>query len=396
MPVRILVQELKGNGHCVPFALDTVRTLLHHGDHVTLVLNACFRAHAEAMLADEPLLAGIEVVWGANEEVAYSGPATAALEVSTAAAVARSYRPDRILIPTADAIARCVTPGSEAARVMHEAGVPWELVVHNLPPGTPLRLWTKPHHRLAARHAFDGVRGHRLLTVDPNAVFGPGARWLSRPVRRDLGFLPHRIRTAAQHSKADAREQLGLPVSGRLLIVPGVVDPRKAIVPLLDALPQLEGVIDGVVFCGLVAPELRGALERARSSACVEVFVMNRFFRPAEFMLPFVAADVVWSVNPCWPGMSSAQFCAARANRQALISDLHPSACFSALHGTGVTVIKDSIPASVGEAFEAPGPDAAMRNYVEVMTSETACERVLGEGLQIKTLEDARTNAALV
>lgn len=386
---RVLVQELKCPGHCVPFAIDNVALLGSAGARVRLVLNGAVRAHVEENFSATLEKHEVDVHYIDPREFKYNSAETAAFEVDSARAHIDEWSPDRIILPTGDAVLRWLVDDSARQSVVLDGSLRWELMVHSLPASVP-GIAPRPFMRwFISRRALDHFAGARILTPDPYSVIGPGRRWLSRRARASIGLLPYTPPVLGDPvSRLEARRRLGLPEEGRLLVVPGAIDPRKAIVRLLKARPALEGILDGIVFAGPMAEVLKPIVKEARQGPGPTVHVIDRYLPGNDFLLPFHAADVIWAVYPRWRGIASVQFVSALLDRTCLVDVLHPSATWIAKGTTGCVTLRGSIPQAIIKALESSGPSAGYVTWIRTLTAEAPRRAVLLDGARISSEEE--------
>lgn len=385
---RILLQELKCPGHCVPYAVELAASLAEAGRRVRLLLNGAVRSRVETEHAEEVALEGLELDFIEPRELEYSAPETAALEVDVALDRIASWRPDRVLLPTADAVISRLADDRPRVAAITDGPLRWELVLHSLPASVPglrpraLLRWLK------SRRAFDRFARARLLTPDPYSGIGPGRRGFSRRTRDALGYLPYTLpRPNRMLDRAEARRRLGLPESGRLLVVPGAIDPRKSVVRLLEARPALAGCLDGLVLAGTVAEVLKPVVANAIEAPGPAIHVIDRFLPGDDFFLPILAADAVWAAYPNWRGLASIQLIAADLGRTALVDRRHQAGVWVAGGGAGCEVVHDSVPDAVARAIDAPPPSDRYRSFIGRLTSTAAREAVLLDGGDLRSLD---------
>ena len=136
---RLLVHELKCAGHCVPYALDLARDAHAPGREVRLLLNGLAREQFDGLRGCNELPDGLEVEF--TDPMQLPGPLTEIqkFELDHMQSSVKSFRPDRMLVPTADALIR----GTGACRALRRAlsargsDCPWELVIHLVPASSP-------------------------------------------------------------------------------------------------------------------------------------------------------------------------------------------------------------------------------------------------------------------
>ena len=216
---------------------------------------------------------------------------------------------------------------------------------------------------------------------------GPGRDLLSRRLARCCSFIPHPFAPFTHVSQEEARKRLDLPIGGRLLVVLGAIDMRKAIDRLLIALPTLSGIVDGVVLAGIIGPKCRVLADQVKDSTHPKLHLLDRFLDPDAFGHAALAADLVWAVYPRWRGISSVQFLAAQCKRRCMVDRTHPSAVWSASFGAGCSVLDDSVQDTVREALEGPPPDETYFRLMENFTSRDAQRAILVDGVEVTSLD---------
>jgi hypothetical protein len=383
---RAVVQELKCQGHCLPYALDIATALATSIDEVHLVLNGQLREKYKTVLGCKGLPGRVSVHWIDGIDAPWNLSRTARLEVETGRRLIEEHRPDRIVLPTADTIIQRLFPDLSSRRVISQSGLDWDLIIHGIPAGTPGIFGARLHKWAGHRLALDWVATANLLSPDPYVTLGPGRRWLARRSRRSLSFLPYVLPELPDLSREEARTALQVPTEGRLLVVPGVIDPRKAMGRLLEALPSLSGVVDGVLLAGPLAKELREAVTKAVGSGGPTLHLIDRFLDAHLFGCSVLAADLVWAVYPRWRGISSMQWLAGKNDRRCLIDTNHLSGRFVSQKGVGCFTIGDSVSRSVREALESPGPDDAYKGFLSMVSNQAAQRAVLCDGVRIDSL----------
>jgi hypothetical protein len=383
---RAVVLELKCPGHCLPFALEVAAGLSTSIDEVHLVLNGALRERYESAFGSQKFPGSVHMHWIDGIDAPWNQKRTARLEIETCRRLIEEHRPDRIVLPTANAIVRCLFFDWSARKLIGRGEVDWDLIVHAVPAATPGIFGARLHKWFAHRCALDWVSRANILSPDPYVMFGPGRRWLARRTRRSLSFLPHVLPELPASSTREARTKLQVPTEGRLLVVPGVIDVRKAMVRLLEALPSLAGVLDDVLLAGPLAKELRETVSRAVKSGGPTLHVIDRFLDPDHFGYSVIAADLVWAAYPGWRGISSMQWLACKYGRRCLVDSNHPSGCYVARNGVGCYTLGDSVARSVQEALEGPGPDAAYKKYISMLSDRRAQRAVLCDGVRIDSL----------
>jgi hypothetical protein len=381
---RVLIQELKCVGHCVPYALDLAEIVASGSDEVLLVLNGILKEDSVFMSRIEEISGRVDIRYSEPMALDYNAPETAQVELGRIRSHIDTFEPHRVLLPTADTVVRWSAFDREHRSALRDPRRSWELVIHSIPassPGLPFRHMLRALNSSLTLHRSSRAR---LLTPEPYCSIGPGRNRLVPGANHGLGLLPYPMPNTNGLDRVAARRALQLPETGRLLVVPGVVDPRKSILRLLDARPQLTGMLDGIVLAGPVAETLRSRVHADRAKPGPTLHVLDRFLAGDDFVNAFLAADLVWAVYPRWCGISTIQFLAARLNRRCLVDQTHLPAVWVAQKTPGCAVVGASIGDAVGGLLdEAPG-DAG---FVRAITSSEACRAVLCDHLTINSLD---------
>jgi glycosyltransferase involved in cell wall biosynthesis len=169
--------------------------------------------------------------------------------------------------------------------------------------------------QLAYRNILRGSKSIQLFTVDP---------YLARFWDTDrLKFLPDPQDFAPDRSRERLREELGIPSDQMLIFVFGVIDRRKAIGTLLDALALDECAGVSVMIGGQQSPDVQ---ELLKSTSGLELrrkgrlFEIPRFLNGQEVDNLFNAADIIWACYINSDSSSGVLVKAGRAARPAIVS----------------------------------------------------------------------------
>ena len=311
--MKVLVQELKCPGHFLPYALEVANAHAEGGNEVVLALNGELRPRLKLLLGDAGPHDSMRVHWVDGIKTDCSSMHTARLEVDTCHQLIKKYRVGRVVLPSADSVAVRLIPDVRRARLLGANGVPWDLIVHS-GWATPSVFGRRVDKRIMHHFAFRMTArpNVRLLAPDPYIALGPARRLLSRRVDRCCSYIPHPFLESPNISREEARAELQLPTEGRLLVVPGTIDMRKAMDRLLGAFPSLSGTIDGLLMAGVVGPECQRLIDQVKDSGGPKLHIIDQFLDSRSFYCAVLAADVVWAVSPRWRGISSIQFLAVQ------------------------------------------------------------------------------------
>jgi len=189
-------------------------------------------------------------------------------------------------------------------------------------------------------------------------------------------------------SQREAREHLQLPTDGRLLVIPGALDMRKAIDRLVDAFGSLSGIVDGVVMAGPMGPRVRACIETIPDSMTPKLYVIDEFLDAVSFRAAVYAADVIWAVYPNWRGMSSVQLLSAKYGIRCIIDRTHVGGVWFASQGEGCTVLDGSVAEAVHSALKGPAPNASYQGFAAACTSHKVHQSVLVDGVTIQSIDE--------
>ena len=385
---RLVVHEIKSVGHCVPHAFDLARDAVGPDREVLLVLNGMARDQFASLRGADAPPDGLEVRFTDPIELPGGLIDVRSMEIDHLETVLAKERPDRILSPTADGLIRRGLRSPAFRRLIARSGCDWDLVVHLSPAAAP--TWRPRSLLRSLTNATDLalLRRARLFSPDPFFTLGPGRSRLFPGGRCPVSFLPFRVHGATSPGRADARRSCGLPEGDRLLVVPGMIEPRKDIRRLLAARTSLAGLIDGILLAGMIAPSLRAEIEHASSDPGLpELHIRDRFLGTNEFADTMQSADLIWAVYPGWQGIASVQVGAGAMGCRTLVDRNHPSAAWIASRTEGSTVLGDSVADSVETALRT---DPGDRTFFERISSASVRRAVLGSSLRVRTLEELR------
>ena len=380
MAESVLILETRYAGHTVGFASEFAVAFAEAGRDTTLALNGRVRERPEIAAVAEG--APYRVEWLEPFEPAFASVEQGERELALLAALVAEARPDRLVVPTGDAIARAL-PASARAREI-EARLPrMDIVVHHVaaayrPTGrASLRRWRAGLAEL--RH----LRRHRILTCDAYVGLGPGG-WAAAPSMARAVYLPHLLRKTSPRDRAAARAHFGLDPEARILVSTGDVAHRKGIDRLVAAAEHPGWPADTRLFlAGPVSAAMRPEIARVAAAHPGRVVVTDRFLDEDEFAAAFVAADAVWAVTPSNLGVSSTFLYAARFGRPAVVAAAHRSArwmCGRIGPGVATKLDPGAISAAVARALTAPPQTPRQAAFLSRITDEAAYARVAVDG----------------
>ncbi len=374
---RAMIFESRHAGHTIGFAREFADAFVSAGFDTTLVLNgqARGRPEVEQIVGDAPPFA---VAWTEPFEAVFVSAEQGVRELALLAGLAGDARPDRLVVPTGDAIARAL-PASAEARA-DEARLPrMDIVLHHISAAQPpkgrasFRRWRSGLAELRA------LRRHRILACDAYAGFGPGHR-AAWPSGASPEYLPHLLGKRSPWDRAGARAHFGLAPEARVLVSTGDVAHRKGIDKLTAAARHPAWPEDLVLMlAGPVTGAMWPEIEKVRAAHPDRVHVIDRFLTEDEFAAAFVAADIVWAVTPGNLGVSSTFLYAARHGRPAVVAAAHRSARWMCGRiGPGVPTRLDPAPicTAVRKAAECPPQSEKQATFLDRITDSAAYERV--------------------
>lgn len=379
MPDRVLIFEARYAGHTVGFASEFAAAFAGAGWDTILALNGRLRDRPEiAAVAEAPY----RVAWIDPFEPVFASVEQGERELGLLAALVAEMRPDRLVVPTGDAVARAL-PVSAPARGIAARLPRMDIVVHHLaaaylPTGrASLRRWRGGLAEL--RH----LRRHRILTCDAYVGLGPGG-WAAAPSLTRPAYLPHLLRKSSPWDRAGARVHFGLDPDARFLVSTGDVAHRKGIDRLVAAAAHPGWPAETRLFlAGPVSAAMRLEIARAQAAHPGRIVVTDRFLDEDEFAAAFVAADAVWAVTPSNLGVSSTFLYAAKYGRPAIVAATHRSArwmCGRIGPGEMAELSPGAISAAVARALTAPPQTPKQAAFLSRITDEAGYARVAVDG----------------
>jgi hypothetical protein len=374
---RAVIFESRYAGHTIGFACEFAEAFAATGFNTTLVLNGHARGRPEVaeVVGDSP---PFSLDWTEAFEPVFVSTEQGARELTLLAGLAEAVRPDRLVVPTGDAIARALPASAEARAV--EARLPrMDVVLHHIAAAQPpkgrasFRRWRAGLAELRALHR------HRILTCDAYAGFGPG-HWAAWPSGVAPKYLPHLLRKRSPWDRTGARAHFDLVPEARVLVSTGDVAHRKGIDRLTAAARHPDWPQDlMLMLAGPVTAAMWPEIEAVRAAHPGRVHVIDRFLAEDEFAAAFVAADIVWAVTPGNLGVSSTFLYAARHGRPAVVAATHRSAswmCGRIGPGVPTALGPAAICAAVRKAAKSPPQTEKQAAFLDRITDSAAHERV--------------------
>jgi glycosyltransferase involved in cell wall biosynthesis len=141
---------------------------------------------------------------------------------------------------------------------------------------------------------------------------------------RRCTLLPHPVAANPRIGKLESRRRLGLPESGRMIGIVGVIDARKAVGELAAAFRAADlAPSDHLVLIGRLDPRHRAVIDRdfADLTAAGKLITLDRFLSLEEYTSALTALDVVSVPYPGFDALSSVLLEAVAAGRPVLATD---------------------------------------------------------------------------
>lgn len=377
--MRTVVFEMKTVGHCVGFAAGYAATFAGHGDETILAVAADVPDSPKA----ESLPAGVAIHPIHAKSVDYRGAEQGGIERRVLAEVIAELRPERVVVPTADALGDAIAndptpiPGLDSLDWREVTFVLHAVEAAAWPGGrSRINLWKK-----GLRTIKRLGRCGRLLSCDPYATIGPGA-W---PIRMGLCpppcFIAHPLPPVCELDRPAARALLDWPDAQRLVVALGDIAPRRGIEPLIRSVARNDWPDDTtLVLAGICTDAARAALDSLDTEARRRVLVLDRYLIAEEYAAAYRAADAIWAGSPHHIGISATQWQAALADRPSVVLDTHRCGTWlSGRIGPGAIARAepDSIAIAIAKALQSPPQSHAQATYLKRFIDTKQYESVL-------------------
>jgi glycosyltransferase involved in cell wall biosynthesis len=227
---------------------------------------------------------------------------------------------EHVWIPTGDSLAQWLSlrgfPGK-----LRSGQIPVSGLLMRGSFAYPLSSWWRRGRALVTERLLLRLPWHRLNFLDPLVVQHLKMRYPTRS--NHVGVMPEPIEPAGNVSKEAARQQLGIPIAGRILACAGRMDSRKGIDLLIRAFARARKEPDHrLLLIGRQSPEVRALIEQESALvASQQLLVRDQFADQATFEAVFAAADMVVLPYPEHVGSSGILLRAVRWGKPVLASE---------------------------------------------------------------------------
>ncbi len=336
--MRVLLFEPKFVGHFLGFAATAAEAFAELGCDVTMLVPSRARGTVQAAIKLDNLPKNVDVRYEIDVPKLYKKWENAEFETEALTMALDRYPTDHLVMPSGDFILTgLMKHGSLRRRVKALGGV--DLVMHSCQQVYPDLGIRQRTLCIFDRLAVSLARGIRLLTVDPYATSNASVSHMALYGNPVLP-LPHfREIPADAPSQAEARAQLGLPPSGRLLGSVGDLGRRKGTELLIESFARSEpGPDDQLLLLGLLSKTAKDKLKEHQHLVDQgNVIFHDRFVTDSEFCSFFFAVDAVWCGFPHQVGIASTQLFAAEANKPIISSNYGAVGWLTEEYGLGRT-----------------------------------------------------------
>lgn len=378
--MRILVFEAKTIGHCVGFAAGYASAFADAGCEVVFAVSASVcrpesphRATLDA-LSNRVQTHGID-----TEAIGYRGRAQGELEWQTLTPLIERVRPDRLVVPTADALGDALL--SEKTSGLPD-GLAADLVIH----AVDAAIWPSGRRRFVQWSQgllkLDRMRRiGRVMSCDPYPTLGPGAWPIRAGARRPPVFIAHPLPPISPLDRTAARNLLGWPNDRKLVVALGDIAKRRAAGALIAAAEQSDWPSDAMlVLAGICSDEARAAADTLTPAARDRVLIDDRYLDADEYAAAYQGADLIWAGSPHHRGMSATQWQAAAADRPAIVLDTHRCGrwlCDRIGPGAITSDDPNSIATCVANALPGNPTTKTQISYLKQLTNINSFKKVL-------------------
>ena len=315
--MRILIAEPKWTGHHLFFAQAIANGLQGFGHDVIFAVTDSKDESARSMiaLAVEGLNKGVEVrrtLHGLPRGFAHLGDKDGSVEVATIAEEVRRLRPDRLIVPSADALAFHL--GRRGFRDFPIESRASHFILHNAYVG---------YHGHGLRFAVKRqLIQRRLLRLDGN--FGAFDHRIAGALgpRHQVMILPVPPQPYEATTSTEARRRLGIDLDALIFLAAGEHSQRKGTDRLIEAWPAKRVQNEVLLIVGRCSEEVRAALQqRPRDIDSGRIRVLDQVVDSQTYMDSFQACDVTTACYPRHFGCSGILTNSATVGRPLLGSD---------------------------------------------------------------------------
>jgi glycosyltransferase involved in cell wall biosynthesis len=213
----------------------------------------------------------------------------------------RTIRPDHLFVPFGNPIASCGGIPNPVSSHLRRKGIESEIVLLS---GKYAHAHSSQISRWREKLALSILeRGpwSRIHHIVPHAV--RTIRNFSSHLNRIASLLPDPVESPPAMTKEQARKLLGIPLSGRIISLAGLLERRKGVAELLaafeTAMPKLRAN-DRLLLAGKATPEIRELIATRYSDRIADqrIFLLDRHLSNNELWGACIAADLVCTPYP--------------------------------------------------------------------------------------------------
>ncbi|HZK82842.1 MAG TPA: glycosyltransferase family 4 protein [Humisphaera sp.] len=329
--MRVLIVEQNHLGHYYNYdrlVIDAIRTL---GAEVVMAITPDGFASEEFRVHLSPIPGGIDIrpILRPGRGGTMNGIRDAVANLNRAV---KEIRPDILYVVTADGIAQAAGLARMAGLLAIPRTIYCECLINRLAFTYPNSAARRSDPNVRAAHSASTNLSLLTLRKSPfskiHLTDALAYQWVQTrggALRERVHLLPDPVESLTPMSRAEARRSLGIPEKGRYLVCPGLLDNRKGIPILIEALSDssiLAG--DRLMLAGSTTPDIAAKL---RCHPCValreagRLIVIDRVLSEREIFTAIFAADVVVCTYPHQPHPASIALKALACGRPTLASD---------------------------------------------------------------------------
>lgn len=319
--MRTLVYEPRVGGHFLNLAGQVARALAEAGaeSHVATVASAPGSIEYESSIA--PLQDLVTIHTNVLQGEGGGALAIARANYSALESCIDELRPDRIYLPTADAVVQLVAMARLVGRDTIYKRTHIEGLLMNGSVAHPELLSRAEHWKRRFYHEAAKRGCHTVFHLNQFVRDWELTRGL--PPEHCVKTMPDPVEVV-EISKSDARLALGLPPDRRIVGMVGRLDLRKGAHVLIEAFLQAQLTRhDLLLLWGPLARELRPYVERleARTDLRDRVLLRDSVLEPEQFYQAIAAMDVLALPYTATIGSSSIVIRAAAAGRPVVTTE---------------------------------------------------------------------------